>query len=226
MTLAAKTILWIIGEFIVLGLLLFGVAGTVEWPAGWVFFISMFGLGIGVAIWLYRCSPGLLEERIESLQRAGRGWDRVFIVILLVLFVSWFAIMPLDAVRLGWSHVPLAMRALGMLLYLVSWYLFFIVFRENPYTSATVRVQRERGQKVIDSGPYARVRHPMYAAAVLFFVGAAIMLGSWAGVAVSGLLLVVLALRMRLEERLLRAELPGYAEYMEKVRYRLIPGVW
>jgi len=114
----------------------------------------------------------------------------------------------------------------GALLLLGSFYLFFLIFRENPYLSPAVRVQTERGQTVISIGPYRYVRHPMYATLIIFMVGTTLLLGSWYGLLLGLTLVIGIAFRALQEECVLRAEPPGYDRYMAKVKYRLIPYVW
>jgi len=212
---------------VVFTLSLFLPAGTVAWPTGWVYVAVSFALGIGMTAWLVRYDPGLMAERLTGLRRTDRQkWDKIFVPILAVGFVAWLVVMGLDAVRFRWSHVPLWLQLVGSVLLLLSYYLFYLTFRENTYLSPAVRIQKERGQKVVSTGPYRHVRHPMYAGFTLYVFGTALTLGSWVGVA-SGLLLVAaIARRAIFEESMLQRELPGYEEYMTKVRYRLIPGIW
>ena len=153
-------------------------------------------------------------------------WDKVFFVVLQVFFLAWLVLMPLDAVRFRWSQVPAWLQVVGAILLLVSFYLFFLTFRENPYPSPAVRVQTERGQTVITTGPYQYVRHPLYAAVIPFAAGTALLLGSWYGLLMGLIFIVGLAFRAVQEEGVLQAELPGYAEYMAQVKYRFIPHVW
>ncbi len=209
------------------GLALFPAAGTIFWLAGWIFLILFLGFTIVVSRWLLMHNPGLLAERMTGIGMPNQPtWDRVFFVIIEGLFLAWLVLMPLDAVRFHWSQVPVWLQVLGGVILLCSFYLFFLTFRENPYLSPAVRVQTERGQTVISTGPYHYVRHPMYAAVIPFVMGTALLLGSWYGL-LSGLILVIgIAFRAVREEQVLRAELPGYEAYMAQVRYRLIPYVW
>ena len=172
-------------------------------------------------------NPGLLAERMTGIGKPNQPtWDRVFFVVIEVFFLAWLVLMSLDAVGFHWSHMSGWLRVMGVILLLCSFYLFFLTFRENPYLSPAVRVQTERGQSVISTGPYRYVRHPMYAAVIPFVLGTALLLGSWYGL-ISGLILVIgIAFRAVQEERVLQAELPGYDAYMAQVRYRLIPYVW
>ncbi len=220
--LAAQTV-WL---FFMFALPLFVAAGTVAWAAGWVFMALFFDFVAAITAWLYRHNPALLNERMAGKKSGQKTWDQVFFAVMLLLFIGWLAIMPLDAVRFGWSHLPVALQVAGALLLLGSFYLFFRVFQENSYLSPVIRIQAERGQTVISTGPYHYVRHPMYAAALLLMIGTPLLLGSWLGLLGAALLVVMMARRAVLEEQTLRAELQGYEAYMGQVRYRLIPGIW
>jgi protein-S-isoprenylcysteine O-methyltransferase Ste14 len=129
-------------------------------------------------------------------------------------------------VRYRFAEVPLGLQALGAIVLVFSFLLFHATFRANPYLSPAVRIQTDRAQVLVDSGPYRFVRHPMYAAFALFAPGTALLLGSWVGLLGALLLVAVVAWRAVREERLLRERLGGYAEYTRRVRYRLAPGVW
>jgi protein-S-isoprenylcysteine O-methyltransferase Ste14 len=216
-----------IGLVVVFALVLFLAAGTIFWAAGWVFLLLFFGADGALALWLLRHDPGLLKERMTGFGKPGEpAWDKLFFVFVMVFFLAWMVLMPLDAVRYRWSHVPGWLQVVGAMLLLGSFYLFFLTFRENPYASAVVRVQPERGQTVITTGPYQYVRHPMYAAVIPMGAGMPLLLGSWYGLLMGLVLLLALAMRAVQEERVLAAELPGYAEYMARVQYRFIPHVW
>ncbi|MCK9374879.1 MAG: isoprenylcysteine carboxylmethyltransferase family protein [Syntrophobacterales bacterium] len=227
MSLNRKLLIAFAGLFVVFALILFLAAGTIFWPSGWAFLALFFGADAALGIWLLRYAPGLLRERLTGFGKPGEpAWDKVFFVLVQVFFVAWLILMPLDAVRFHWSHLPGWLQEVGALLLLGSFYLFFLTFRENPYASAVVRVQTERGQTVISTGPYHYVRHPMYAAVIPFSVGTALVLGSWYGVLMGLIFIAAIAFRAVREERVLRAGLPGYEEYMAQVKYRLIPHVW
>ncbi len=217
----------IAGMALVFGLALFLAAGTAAWPAGWAFLVLFFGFTVALSLWLLRHNPGLLTERMTGIGKPDQAaWDKVFFVVAELLFLVWLIAMPLDAVRLHLSHVPAWLQVVGALLMLGSFYLFFLIFRENAYLSPAVRIQAERAQTVVSTGPYHYVRHPMYATALIMMVGATLLLGSWVGLVLVLALAVGIALRAVREERTLRAELPGYDAYMAQVRYRLIPYVW
>lgn len=217
----------IAGMFLVIGLVLFLAAGTALWVAGWVFLVLFFGFTVALSGWLLRHDPGLLNERMTGIAKPDlKTWDKVFFAVAQGLFLGWIVLMPLDAVRFQWSHVPGWLQAAGALVLLGSFYAFFLTFRENSYLSPVVRVQSDRGQTVVSTGPYRVVRHPMYASAIAFFAGTALLLGSWWGLVFALLIVVAMAYRALREERTLRAELPGYGAYLERVKYHLIPYVW
>ncbi len=211
---------------VITALPLFLAAGTIAWPAGWIYLILLYGwLLIGIVL-LLKYNPGLLAERINISPPNQKAWDKVFVLLLNVFFFAWVILMPLDAVRFHWSQMPLWLQGVGAIALVVSFILMSLVFRENSYLSATVRIQEERGQTVISTGPYRYVRHPMYASGLFMFLGTPLLLGSWYGLLLVVLFLPALLVRTVLEERTLRQELPGYDAYMAQVKYRFIPYVW
>ncbi len=217
----------ITGMFVVFALALFLPAGTIAWAAGWTFLVLFFGFTVALSYWLLQHNPALLTERMTGIGKADqKTWDKVFFALANVLFLAWLILMPLDAVRFRWSQMPSWLQVIGALLLLGSFYLFFLTFRENAYLSPAVRLQTEREQKVISTGLYHYVRHPMYATATIFLIGTTLLLGSWYGLGVALLLVIAIAFRAVQEERTLRAELAGYDEYMDQVKYRLMPYVW
>jgi len=223
----AKLALQITSMWVVFALMLFLGAGTITWAEGWIFLVLFFGFTIAISAWLLKVNPGLLQERMTGIgKRDQKTWDKIFSVVAAILFFGWMVLVPIDAVRFRWSHVPPAVKIVGAAIVLWSFYLHFLVFRENSYLSSAVRIQTDRGQTVVSTGPYARGRHPMYAAAQLMLAGASLLLGSWFGLVALVPLTIAIAYRAVREERTLRDELPGYAEYMTKVRWRLVPGIW
>jgi protein-S-isoprenylcysteine O-methyltransferase Ste14 len=213
-------------SILVMALLLFVPAGTVDWPSAWIFLASQLVLSLVGGYWLAKSDPELLEERLKPLFQQGQNLaDKIVIVLLVVLGISLFVVMGLDR-RFGWSHVPLFIQILGALLLIPMGVLSYLTFRENRFAAAVVRVQKERGHRVIATGPYAYVRHPMYLGAIFFGLGVPLMLGAASGLVVGALLIALFGVRAVLEERTLAAGLPGYADYAERVRYRLVPGVW
>jgi protein-S-isoprenylcysteine O-methyltransferase Ste14 len=207
--------------------LLFIPAGTLSWPAAWIYLVEMGITSFFITIWMLRNNPALLAERMAPLiQRDQKNWDKALMGTLMVLWCGWFILMGLDAVRYGWSHVPLWLQALGALTYPVAMYVIFLTVRANSFAAPVVKIQTERGHTVVSDGPYAIVRHPMYAGALLLLIATPLILGSWWGLALLPVIVALLATRAVLEERTLARELEGYAAYAGRVRYRLIPGVW
>ncbi|MBA4099749.1 MAG: isoprenylcysteine carboxyl methyltransferase [Rhodospirillum sp.] len=207
--------------------LLFVPAGTLAWPAGWIFLIEFSLASALIARWLLRHNPDLLAERMKPLiQRDQKPWDKALMVVFLFLWCAWFVVMALDAVRFGWSEIPLWLQVLGAIAIAVSMYIMHLIMRTNSFAAPVVKIQAERGHRVISDGPYAIVRHPMYGGTLLLIVGIPLLLGSWWGLALSPVLILLFAVRAVMEERTLMAELPGYSDYAARVRYRLVPFVW
>ena len=219
-----------VGQFlaylVAFGLALFLPAGTLAWLAGWIFLALFFGFLLATNLWLFKHNPGLLQERMRLGTSDQQGWDKLLFPLLILLFFGWLISISLDAVRFHWSFVPVWLQFVGAMVLLGSFYLLFLTFRENSYLSTVVRIQEDRGQTVVSTGPYHSVRHPMYTAILVFAVGTSLLLGSWYGVLSGLVLMILLARRAVLEEGTLRAELPGYAAYMGRVKYRLIPYIW
>lgn len=210
-----------------MGALLFGVAGTFDWPGAWLFLAVMGVLAVLSGGWLLRRDPELLAERLKPLWQPGqKRWDKVMIAGVVVLYVAWMAAMALDAGRWRLSHMPVWLHAVGVAGLAVSTLVGCLAFRANSFAVAVVKLQSARGHKVADGGPYAVVRHPMYAGMLFYFVGMPLVLGSWWGFAFVPALVAGLGLRAVLEERVLMAELEGYAAYAGRVRWRFVPGVW
>jgi protein-S-isoprenylcysteine O-methyltransferase Ste14 len=207
--------------------LLFIPAGTVGWLAGWVFVTLFWGFVLLVVRMMLRNNPELLRERMSSpVQRRQPLWDKVLLSVLMLLFFSWLTLMPLDAVRFGWSDVPVWLQVFGALGIVLSFYVMYLTYRENPYLYAVMKLQEGQGQSVVTTGPYRYVRHPLYSSSLVFFPATALLLGSWLGLLFSLVLIALIILRTALEDRMLSSGLTGYAEYAQTVRYCLIPHVW
>jgi protein-S-isoprenylcysteine O-methyltransferase Ste14 len=217
-----QNILWVAG----LGALLFLPAGTLHWPAAWLYLVTTAVLGLAAGLWLAKVDPALLAERMKPMMQKGQpAADKTFMLVFGFAALVWFLVIGLDR-RWHWSEVPVALQALGYLLFLAATALMLRVVRENSFAAPVVKVQAERGHRVIDTGPYAFVRHPMYSGAVLYFAGIALLLGSWPGLVLSPVFFVLFSIRAGIEERALADGLPGYADYLTRVRYRLVPGLW
>lgn len=204
---------------------LFLPAGTLMWPDAWLFLGLYFAWSIPTIIWLYRNNPDLLAERLKGpIQKDQKGWDKVFVLATMPCFLAFMVIPGLDAVRFGWSAPPLVVKLMGLIALVPSFLLMFLVMRENTFLSKAVRIQE--GHTVISTGPYAVVRHPLYVGVIVMLLAMPLALGSYYGLLAGGLMTILILLRAALEDRTLHDELPGYREYAEKVRYRLLPGVW
>jgi protein-S-isoprenylcysteine O-methyltransferase Ste14 len=208
----------------VLGIVLFACAGTTRYWQGWVYLLLLFVMAAGITVDLMRRDRGLLERRMKGGPAAEpRPVQRFLVLGTWVGFLGLIVIPALDF-RYQWSAVPLATLVTGDVLFVVGFLLIAHVYRENTFTSATVSIAE--GQRVISSGPYAIVRHPMYAGALIYLVGTPLALGSYWGLLALVFILPFLVWRLTDEERLLVRELPGYADYCRDVRYRLVPFIW
>jgi protein-S-isoprenylcysteine O-methyltransferase Ste14 len=222
----AKLLLQNSGFVVAMAALLFASAGTLYWPGAWAFLATSLVLGPACGLWLAKTDPALLAERVRLTARDGQpASDKKFMLVFVAAVVIWFIVMGVER-RVHASHVSFALQALGLAMYLLSTGFIMWVFHENSFAAPVVKVQVERHHHVISTGPYAWVRHPMYSGVMLFFVGTPLLLGSWWGVAMAPLFAVLFAIRTRIEERALIAGLPGYADYRNHVRYRLVPGLW
>jgi len=208
--------------------LVFVLAGDWRCVEGWIFAGWFLALCSTVILWLYRNDPALLAERYRRPGTGGQSRkDQAIVYGIVILFAAWIAVMPLDARRFRWTRpFPLGLQVAGGALLIGAAFLLFRSFRDNTFLSALVRIQGERKHRVVSSGVYGFVRHPMYLGALLMFTGTPLLLGSSLGLVVAGALTLLLAFRIVGEEQTLADELEGYAEYRRTVRYRLLPLVW
>lgn len=208
----------------IMAVVLFGAAGTTRWPEAWAFLGVFLGASLLVTIDLARRDPALLERRTKAGPMAEPTTKQKIIQLLASLaFLSELAVPALDR-RFGCTHVPTPIAYGADAFVALGFWIVFRVFRANTFTSATVEVGAK--QKVVTTGPYAIVRHPMYAGAFVLMAAAPIALGSLAGLAAFPLLVVTIVIRMLDEEQMLARDLEGYEAYREATRYRLVPGVY
>jgi len=207
-----------------LALVLFLPAGTLAWWQAWLFIAVFTACSVALTIYLAVTDPQLLARRMKAGPRAEtEPAQKIIMVLVIVGFTAAIVIAALDR-RFGWSAVPAAVVILGDLLVVLAHVAFTIVFRANTFAASTIRLSEN--QTVISTGPYAVVRHPMYSGALLLVLGFPLALGSWVGLVPMVPSLAALVWRIIDEERFLCRNLGGYADYMDTVRWRLVPGVW
>jgi len=210
--------------FLIMAALLFGAAGTLDYWQAWLYLAVYFAASIAITIDLIRRDPALLERRMSGGPFAEKEpAQRIIMAVTSLGFIA-LAIVPALDRRFGWSHVPVPAVFAGDAIMLIGWLGIFFVFRENSFASATIESAAD--QRVISTGPYAVVRHPMYAAALVMLLGISPALGSWWGLPIFAAIVPALIWRLTDEERFLVQNLPGYTQYRETVRYRLLPLVW
>jgi protein-S-isoprenylcysteine O-methyltransferase Ste14 len=220
-----KRVIAVFIVILVMDLLLFIPAGRLDWPAAWLLSL-LYGVFLLVyAVWGTLKAPDLLKERSQVADNV-KIWDKVIMAVYTVLLLATLVLAGLDAGRFQWSHTPVAVQVLGLMGMVLAGGLVFWTILTNAYLGRMVRIQRDRGHQVVTGGPYHYVRHPMYVGIILLFPGMALFLGSWWALVPAILIGVLMVIRTALEDHTLQAELPGYAEYAQRVRYRLLPGVW
>jgi protein-S-isoprenylcysteine O-methyltransferase Ste14 len=219
-----KALLGILRTFVMLLAVIFLPVWTLRWWQGWVCLASFFVPACMISVWVARHDPALLERRLKAGPKAEKEkGQKIVQAIAGIVFLADFGVPVLDH-RFGWSHVRFWAAILGDLLMVTGFVIVFYVFKENSFTSGIIEVAEE--QKVISTGPYAVVRHPMYSGALVMLFGIPLALGSWWGMLVNVLMVAAIIWRLLDEETFLVGKLPGYVNYLESVRYRLAPFVW
>ena len=206
---------------LMVGLLIFLPAGTLHYAKGWLFMALLFIPMLGAGFVMLAKSPDLLKKRLDAKEKQAA--QKGVLAFSGLMFIGGFVVAGLDF-RYGWSHIPTVVTIIASLLFLLAYLLYAEVLRENAYLSRTIRV--EEGQTVVDTGLYGIVRHPMYSATLLLFLAMPLILGSWYALMAFAFYPVIIVVRLKDEERLLTQELQGYAEYKQKVKYRLLPFIW
>jgi protein-S-isoprenylcysteine O-methyltransferase Ste14 len=207
-----------------MGVLLFVSAGTVHYWQAWLYLLLFFGMSAAITLDLMHRDHALLERRMKGGPTAERRPLQRFLMLGASLGFIGLLVLPALDFRFKWSIVPLRGVVIGDVLFAIGFGFIGRVYRENTFTSATIEVAE--GQRVIATGPYAIVRHPMYASALLYLVGTPLALGSYTGLLAVAFMLPFLIWRLVDEERLLARDLPGYTDYQQRVRYRLVPFLW
>jgi len=210
--------------FLVMASLLFIAAGTFAYWQAWMFLAVYFSASLAISLYLITSDPALLARRMSGGPFAEKEpAQRIIMSITSLAFVGLLVLPAIDH-RLRWSELSPGAALVGDVLVLLGWCGIFLVLRENSFSSATIELAAD--QRVISTGPYAWVRHPMYGSALVMLLGIPIALGSWWGVLIVVAMLPVLIWRLLDEERFLVRNLSGYAEYQRRVRYRLLPLIW
>lgn len=208
----------------VMGVLLFWPAGTFNWPAAWWFAIAFLVSTLIAVVVIWRVNPEIFVAR-SRIQPGTQSWDYFFIALIVGGFMLVLPVAGLDF-RNGWSAMPSWLVGLGSVLFFLGYAGSIWPVAVNRHFEPGVRIQEDRGQTVIDTGPYAIVRHPGYSAAMLLILGMALMLASYWALIPAVVAILATAVRTVLEERTLHAGLPGYTAYTQRVKYRWVPGVW
>ena len=203
------------------GLLIFLPAGTLDYAKGWLLMGLLFMPMLIAGFVLFFKSPAFLSRRLDAKEKQAA--QKGVVALSGLMFVAGFTVAGLDF-RFGWSQMPLPVTVTASVLFLLAYALYAEVMRENAYLSRTVKV--EEGQTVVDTGLYGIVRHPMYMATILLFLMIPVVLGSWYALIVFAFYPAIIIVRLKDEEVLLTRELPGYAEYKKKVKYRILPFIW
>ena len=221
MKLLFSALIKVILGILLVGAMLFLPAGTLAYGKGWLFmgllFVPMLIAGF---VMLFK-SPELLARRLDAKEKQGS--QKAVVAVSGLMFAAGFVVAGLDH-RFGWSRMPLAVTVTASVLFLAAYGLYAEVLRENAYLSRTIKV--EDGQTLVSTGLYGVVRHPMYMATILLFLMMPLILGSWYAAIIFLIYPILIIIRLKGEEALLLRELPGYAQYRERVRYRIIPFIW
>jgi len=221
----AKQLVQVLVVVVAMDAFLFLLAGRLDWNGAWIFTFFYLVFLLMMIVWMMRNAPELLEERSRMAFNV-KGWDKILVTLSAIALMGVLVVAALDAGRFRWTVMPVALQLLGVIGIILCGVWLLWVTTTNPYLSRFARIQDDRGQHVVTTGPYRHVRHPMYAAMMFFGPCVALILGSWLALVPGAAMVVVFVIRAAREDRMLREELPGYKEYAQRVRYRLLPGVW
>lgn len=208
------------------GMIIFLAAGTWHWGRGW-FCVLFYIITMSISgILVESLNPGLIQRRTRLVRKDTKSFDRIILRLYIPLTFIQPLLAGLDAVRYRWSSLPFWTIYPGILLQIIATILITWVLLKNPHAETSVRIQHDQSHSVVRSGPYQFVRHPMYVGAILSAPATALILGSAWSFVIAALVAIILVIRTALEDKTLQQELPGYREYTEMTRYRLVPGLW
>ena len=209
----------------ILASLLFIPAGRIDWVEAWIF-IGVYGFFLMLyGVWGLWKDPSQFKERSQVAPNT-KSWDLIILAIYTAFLIVLFIVIGLDAGRSRWSHVPILVEGLGWLGQVLAGAIIFWAVVTNTYLSRVARIQEDRGQEVIVTGPYRYIRHPMYIGIIILFLSIPIALGSWWGLIPGISIAILFVIRTAKEDKMLHNELMGYKNYANRVRYRILPGIW
>jgi len=220
-----KRIVTVLLYFSIEGIVLLLAAGRSNWTEAWIYLGLRFLALLTLGVWAARKNLEVVNERGRSSDKT-KSWDKVFAAIYAPLIFITPAVAGLDAGRFNWSTMADFWQIIGFLGLIPAMILPYWAMSVNAYMVTTVRIQEERGQQVVVTGPYKYVRHPMYVGSIILSLCGPVLLGSWWALLPGGLSVIALIVRTYLEDKTLQEELPGYKEFTRRTRYRLIPGIW
>ena len=210
-----------------MGVIIFSAAGTMDYAGGWLYLGEMVALSVVLGLHGVRVDPGLLKERLKPpIQKDQPLADKLVLIPILILVIGGMGGMAADAARWHLSMMPPSVQWAGCGLLLAAIMFMYWTMRTNSFAAPVVKLQKDRGQAVITTGPYAIVRHPLYFGALFYIAGTSLVLGSWWGLAMVPILACLLVIRIGIEEKTLRMGLKGYDDYARRVHWRLVPLIW
>lgn len=223
LNLLVQTIVW----FGLMGVIIFVAAGTTDYAGGWLYLGEMVAVSVVLGLHMVRVDPGLLRERLKGpVQRDQPLADKLVLIPVLFLMFGGIGFMAADAARWHRSMMTPSVQWAGCGLLLAAILFMYSTMRANTFAAPVVKIQKDRGQAVITTGPYAIVRHPLYLGALFYLAGTSLVLGSWWGLATVPILALLLGIRIGIEEKALRMGLEGYDDYARRMRWRLVPLIW
>lgn len=215
----------VLGSTVMIGAFMFLCAGRLDWMSAWAFLGLSTIIFLTAAVYVVRKNPDVVNERGKGAEGA-KAWDRILTSIYAVFMFAIYIVAAIDAGRFQWSVMPIAVQVLGGIGYVLGMLWMYWAMLANTFLAMGVRIQEERGHTTVSSGPYRFVRHPMYVGILVSYGSTPLLLGSWLALIPFVIMGALLILRTALEDKTLQKELPGYAEYVQRVRYRLFPGIW